>query len=150
MNTFDIKGVQIHDYSVDAVAGELRERDQLAVEYNDSGDPRWKLLEDRVWQDGKWVPQAMAADEEVNTQKLDDMKFALGDLKIVDVNRKPTGLSSNLRDAGTLRKDQRSFNSLMQRGFYLVRLQGREELLSSEGEFRVTMKDGVVYVLRFG
>lgn len=150
LSTFDIKGIQIHDYSVDALAGELRERDQLALEYNDSGDPRWKLLEDRVWQNGKWVPQTMAADEELNTQKLDDMKYALGDLKIVDVNRKPAGLSGNLRDAGTLRKDQRSVSSLMQRGFYLVRMQNREELLSSEGEFRVAMKDGVVYVLRFG
>jgi len=150
MNTFDMKGVQIHDYSVDALAGEMRERDQLALEYNDSGDPHWKLAQDRVWQEGKWVPQTMAADEEINTQKLDDMKSALGDLKIVDVNRKPAGLSGNLRNSGTLRKDQRSINSLMQRGFYLVRMQDHEELLSSEGEIRAMMKDGVVYVLRFG
>ena len=35
----------------------------------------------------------MAADEELDTKKLDDLKFALDDLKIVDVNRKPGGLS---------------------------------------------------------
>jgi hypothetical protein len=152
MSTFDIKGVQVFDYSVDAVQGRLLQRGQLALEYNDSGDPRWKLAEDKVFQerDGKWITQSMAADEELNTQKLDDMKSALGDLKIVDVNRKPAGLSGNLRDAGNVRKDQKSVNSLAQRGFYLARVEGREELLSSEGEIRVVMKDGVVYILRFG
>jgi hypothetical protein len=152
MNTFDIKGTQIYDYSVDAVQGRLLQRGQIALEYNDTGDPKWKILEDKIFQerDGKWAPQAMAADEEVNTQKLDDMKFALGDLKIVDVNRKPAGLSGNLRNAGEVRKDRRSVDSLAQRGFYVARVEGREELLSSEGEVRVVMKDGVAYVLRFG
>ncbi len=152
MNAFDIKGVQIFDYSVDAVQGRLLQRGQLALEYSDSGDPRWKLVEDKIFQerDGKWIAQSMAADEELNTQKLDDAKSALGDLKIVDVNRKPAGLSGNLRDAGNVRKDQKSVNSLAQRGFYLARLEGREELLSSEGEIRAVMKDGVAYVLRFG
>jgi hypothetical protein len=150
MSTWEIKGIQIHDYSVDAVAGTMLQRGQMALEYNDSGDPRWKFVEDKIFRDGKWVPQSMAPDEEVNTQKLDDMKFALGDLKIVDVNRKPASLTGNLRDSGTLRKDRRSVESLAQRGFYLVRMQGYEELLSSEGEIRAVMKDGVVYVLRFG
>ena len=124
MNTFDIKGTQIYDYSVDAVQGRLLQRGQIALEYNDTGDPKWKILEDKIFQerDGKWAPQAMAADEEVNTQKLDDMKFALGDLKIVDVNRKPAGLSGNLRNAGEVRKDRRSVDSLAQRGFYVARV----------------------------
>lgn len=152
ISTWDIKGVQIYDYSVDAVQGQLIQRGQIALEYNDSGDPRWKLIEDKVFEqrDGKWVPQVMAPDEELNTQKLDDMKYALGDLKIVDVQRKPAGLSANLRNAGEVRKDRRSIESLAQRGFYVARVEGREELLSSEGEIRVVMKDGVAYVLRFG
>ena len=150
MSTWEIKGIQVHDYSVDAVAGTMLQRGQMALEYNDSGDPKWKFIEDKVFQNGKWVPQSMAPDEELNTQKLDDMKFALGDLKIVDVNRKPTSLTGKLRDSGTLRKDRASVESLARRGFYLVRMQGYEELLSSEGEIRAVMKDGVVYVLRFG
>ena len=152
ISTWDIKGVQIYDYSVDAVQGQLLQRGQIALEYNDSGDPRWKILEDKVYQqrDGQWVSQTMAPDEELNTQKLDDMKYALGDLKIVDVQRKPAGLSANLRNAGEVRKDRRSVESLAQRGFYVARVEGREELLSSEGEIRVIMKDGVAYVLRFG
>ncbi len=152
ISTWDIKGVQIYDYSVDAVQGQLIQRGQIALEYNDSGDPRWKMLEDKVFQprDGQWVSQGMAPDEELNTQKLDDMKYALGDLKIVDVQRKPPGLSANLRNAGEVRKDRRSVDSLAQRGFYVARVEGREELLSSEGEIRVVMKDGVAYVLRFG
>ena len=43
----------------------------------------------------------MAADEELNTAKLDDMKFALDDLKIVDVSRKPAGLSADLKAAAS-------------------------------------------------
>ena len=152
ISTWDIKGVQIYDYSVDAVQGQLLQRGQIALEYNDSGDPRWKMIEDKVFQPqtGQWVPQSMAPDEELNTQKLDDMKYALGDLKIVDVRRKPAGLSANLRNAGEVRKDRRSVESLAQRGFYVARVEGREELLSSEGEIRVVMKDGVAYILRFG
>jgi hypothetical protein len=150
MSTWEIKGIQVHDYSVDAVAGTMLQRGQMALEYNDSGDPKWKFIEDKIFENNKWVPQSMAPDEELNTQKLDDMKFNLGDLKIVDVNRKPASLTGNLRDSGTLRKDRKSAESLAQRGFYLVRMQGYEELLSSEGEIRAVMKDGVVYVLRFG
>ena len=41
----------------------------------------------------------MAADEELNTAKLDELKTALDDLKIVDVSRKPAGLSADLKAA---------------------------------------------------
>jgi len=150
LNTWDIKGVQIFDYSLDIVNGTILQRGQMALEYS-SDDSKWKLLEDRAFDNGKWVPLSMAPDEELNTQKLDDLKYALGDLKIVDVARKPAGLSANLRDTGALKKDRRSLESLMQRGFYPARTEGgTEELLSTEGEIRVAMKDGVVYLLRFG
>lgn len=150
LNTWDIKGVQIFDYSLDIVNGTILHRGQMALEYS-SDDSKWKLVEDRAFDNGKWVPLSMAPDEELNTQKLDDLKYALGDLKIVDVARKPAGLSANLRDTGALKKDRRSLESLMQRGFYPARTEGgSEELLSTEGEIRVAMKDGVMYLLRFG
>ncbi|MEM8865991.1 MAG: hypothetical protein AAGF31_10655, partial [Planctomycetota bacterium] len=48
-------------------------------------------------------------------------------------------------------KDQSSLQSLVQRGFAPTRNDAGElDLLSSEGEVIVTMKDGVEYVLRFG
>ena len=41
----------------------------------------------------------MSADEELNAAKLDELKTALDDLKIVDVSRKPAGLSADLKAA---------------------------------------------------
>jgi len=150
LSTFDVKGAQIYDYSLDIVNASIVQRGQMALEYS-SDDSKWKLAEDKAFQSGKWIDQKLADDEELNTQKLDDMKYALGDLKIVDVSRKPAALSANLRDAGTLKKDRASLESLMQRGFFPVKTErGTEELLSTEGEVRVVMKDGVVYLLRFG
>ena len=44
-----------------------------------------------------WVAGKLAADEELNIAKLDEMKTALDNLKIVDVRRKPAGLSADLK-----------------------------------------------------
>jgi len=71
-------------------------------------------------------------------------------LKIVDVNRKPAGLSADLKSSGNLKLDQESADSLGDRGFHLVPAQGGYVLLSDQGEIHVGMKDGVEYILRFG
>lgn len=153
LNAFDIKQLQVNDYSIDVLARRMTQRGQLALDYNDTGDPRWKLTEDKVFQNKKWVDGKLADDEELNTTTLDEMKTALDDLKIVDVARKPSGLSANLRAAGELYNDNETIGSLAEKGFYVVPVQGNDnayELLSNDGEVRVLMKDGVQYVLRFG
>jgi hypothetical protein len=78
------------------------------------------------------------------------MKNALADLKIVDVNRKPAGLSGDLKLTGKVMLDQESIRSLGERGFYPVQGEGGMVLLSNQGQINVGMKDGVEYVLRFG
>ena len=66
-------------------------------------------------------------------------------MKIVDVQRKPEGLSQELRaEEGLL--DEAARRSLAARGFYLV----EQGLFSNQGEVVVSLKDGVEYVLRFG
>jgi hypothetical protein len=158
INSFDIKKVDAHDHSVDVMRGALYQRGDTAVEYNDSGEPKWKLIEDKKFaplkdrpDEGQWVAVKMPADQELNSAKLDELKTALDDLKIVDVSRKPAGLSSDLKAAADFKNHRDSVESLAQKGFFAAELtKGQVELFSNEGEIRVTMKDGVEYVLRFG
>ncbi len=147
LNTWDVKRVTINDYSFDALTSALDPRSRMTLEYDDK-DSKWKLTEDQTFalEERRWVDVPMAEDEELNTTKLNDMKYALDDLKIVDVARKPAGLSANLKDTGPVTLDARDQESLERRGFHIR--QG--QLYSSEGEVVILMKDGVQYRLRFG
>ncbi len=89
----------------------------------------------------------LAADEELASGRLNDLRNALGDLKIVDVARKPAGLSGELRAETKFTEDREAVMSLAQRGFYPF---ASGDILSSNGETVVGMRDGVEYLLRFG
>ena len=89
--------------------------------------------------------------EELNKQKLDDLRNALGDLKIVDVRRKPEGLGNSLRiSADKLPAEQQ--RDLQDLGFYPYSGCRRQalEIFGANGEVIIDTKDGVEYVLRFG
>jgi len=58
-----------------------------------------KLVGDVEKQTAKWAPIKMSDKEELGTPKLDELINALGDLKIVDISRKPAGLSADLKTA---------------------------------------------------
>jgi len=150
LNAWDVKQVQIRDHSVDELNMELIQRGQTTLEYDDAAETKWKLAKDEKFQEGKWVPLKMAPDEELNTEKLDAMKNALDDLEIVDVSRKPAGLSGDLKAETDFMNNQQAVQSLARNGFYVARVGKRVELFSNEGEIRCLMKDGVEYVLRFG
>ncbi|MHC4180198.1 MAG: DUF4340 domain-containing protein, partial [Planctomycetota bacterium] len=147
LSSWDIRRVEIQDYTFDVVDDRpaLEWKGQMTLEHDDTGDPKWKLAEDLVLDTEKGrVPAEMAEDEELDADKLDDLSSALDDLKIVDVQRKPAGLSADLRVAGTMTADLETRLSLQLRGFYLVPVQERYlQLLSNQGETRVVMKDGV-------
>lgn len=157
LNAWDIKNIAIQDYSFDIrptpdglIEPRMDQRAVIRLEHNDTGDPRWKLVEAVLVQDGKPTRPQLAPDEELNTKKLDDLKYAVDDLKIVDVAKKPPVLSGSLRATGKMKLDRNAVLSLADRGFYLVQTEQGMELFSSEGEIRVTTKDGVQYILRFG
>ncbi len=158
INTMDLKRLWIRDHSVDQLNAALIQRGEMIVEYNDAGEPKWKLIEDKKFTankekpgEGQWTPVKMADDEELNTAKLDELKTALDDLKIVDVARKPAGLSADLKAAADFSSQRDAVESLARKGFFVAELaKGQVELFSNEGEIRVVMKDGVEYVLRFG
>jgi hypothetical protein len=151
LDAFDISRIFIQDYSIDEAQGTLLQRGEMSLGYEDTGEARWKMLSDREFsKEGKWVPVAMTADEELNTQNLDALKSALDDLKIADVARKPAGLSADLAADKSFLDNRDAIMSLMQRGFYLAKAGDKTAIYSNEGEVRCLMKDGVEYVLRFG
>lgn len=159
ISSFDVSRLWIHDYAVKVIRDRLAivQRGELELEHNDAGEVKWKMLEDRKFVEdrgpkgGQWKPVKMAAGEELDAAKLDDMLTKLDELKIVDVSRKPKGLSAELKasaDFGT--KSEASLDALADKGFYIGELDKKVGLFSNEGEIRVGGKDGVEYVLRFG
>ncbi|MBU4272095.1 MAG: DUF4340 domain-containing protein [Planctomycetes bacterium] len=150
IETWDMRRLWFRDYSVDELNTALIQRGDVRIAYDDDGQQHWKLIEDRKYEAGKWIPTKLADDEELNVAKLDEMRIALDDLKIVDVSPKPAGLSADLKAAADFANQREAVESLARRGFFVARLENRVELFSNEGEVRVTMKDGVEYVLRFG
>jgi hypothetical protein len=158
LDPWDITGVTLKDYTFDVVTDPLgRPVDQryeqsstMELAFNDK-DSKWSLNKLVKFEDKK--PQAieMAADEELNSVRLNEMKTALDDLKIVDVEPKPAGMSANLKANKTI-FNKETVQSLVDQGFYPVPVEegGQPEILSSDGEVLVAMKDGVEYTLRFG
>jgi Domain of unknown function (DUF4340) len=154
LNAFDVRNVELNDYttadnlSADGIKLQVKKRSRAKLAYDDTKS-NWNLVEMAEFDDkGEPVPIELADDEELNSEKLNTMKTALDDLKIVDVQRKPKGLSQDLKASDDLVKDNEAALSLVQRGFFPV---GQDrEIYSSEGEATCTTKDGVRYVLRFG
>jgi hypothetical protein len=127
-----IKEVFIEDYSIDELNGRVNVADHLKLSYEQAGDT--------------WTLEGLAADETISKPRVDEMKAALDDLKIVDVHRKPAGLSAQLQSDKGLTLDPVAQGSLQTRGYFVV----GGQLLSNEGETFVKMSDGVEYSLRFG
>ena len=151
LSSWDIKRIQIHDYSIDELRGLLNMRRRIVLGYDNSGDPKWTMTSDQIFGQEGWVEApTMADDEELDTDQLDGMTKSLDDLKIVDVRRKPEGLSADLKAGDAFGSDPEAAASLESRGFYKAKLGDQIELFSNEGEIRCLMKDGVKYVLRFG
>src|SRR5262249_10077368 len=88
----------------------------------------------------------LAEGEELNTDKVNDLKTALDDLKIVDVQRKPPGLSRDLKTEEGIAIDAPTLLSLQSRGFFIV----EGQLWSNEGDVVANTKDGVDFIPRFG
>lgn len=119
----------------------------IELAYDDK-EAKWSLVGLTDFGKGnKPEKKELAAGEELAATKLNDLRNGLGDLKIVDVVRKPAGLSTELKADKKFTDDDEAVMSLAQRGFFPVE---SGEVLSSSGETVVGMKDGVEYLLRFG
>lgn len=158
LNSFDVENVELKDYSMLTNRGldglprleKFDERFDATVTFN-SSEGKWELKKLVEFPGGQAREVKLLDSEELNSQKLNDLKTALDDLKIVGVVRKPAGLGGDLKAGNEFMEDNESLLSLMDRGFFPVAIAGGpRELRAANGEVQVTMKDGVKYVLRFG
>ncbi len=158
LSAIDIAQVRIQDYTAELIQQGL----QVGINWDRRSDMTFEYDDE----DSKWLPEKLQSfspevrdfedfelseGETLNGETLDALKSALDDLLIVDVEKKPAGLSANLSAGDDFLKDPQAQMSLVQRGFAPAPMpNGKTEILSSEGEVTATLKSGVEYVLRFG
>jgi hypothetical protein len=155
LNSWDIHQLELKDYSFNVAAtlsGPMTDYDQRLEMTVTDDNGKWKLDELLVAQNDQLQPTELQEDEELNSEKLNELKNALDGLEIVNVERKPAQLGADLRAEESLFNDRAGLQSLFERGFYPVQLppDGHVEMLSADGEVLVRTKDGVEYILRFG
>ena len=131
-------------------------RERMHLVYDDD-ESKWQAETLETYNKGAKTYEVFTLEEnqELNEDSLRELKNALDDLEIVDVERKPDGLSSDLSAGDDFMNNNEALRSLARRGFLPVAADPADPtkglmLLSSEGEIVVTLKDGVEYVLRFG
>jgi len=152
LSPWDVRKVVLDDYKLEAVdqGGQIGveqvRKDRIELAYEDR-EAKWNLVALDSFASGKPEPQQLGENEELASARLNELRNALGDLKIVDVVRKPAGLSAELKAEESFTGDREAIRSLQQRGFLPLR---SGEILSTDGETIVGMRDGVEYVLRFG
>jgi len=155
LSPWDVRRVVIDDsscsFGIDEATGRplvSQERRGLFDLAYDDKDASWSAVKLESFDKANKPSEApLGADEELASAKLNALRDALGDLKIIDVARKPSGLSGELKAEKTFNDDREAVMSLAQRGFYPF---PTGDILSSNGETVVGMKDGVEYLLRFG
>ena len=155
ISPWDVRRLTLDDssctFGVDEASGRptisLDRKSRAELGYDDK-DAAWSLIK-LVGFDDKNQPkdEKLAEGEELASGRLNDLRNALGDLKIIDVVRKPSGLSADLKAEESFAGDREAVMSLAQRGFFAIQ---KGDLVSSNGETIVGMKDGVEYLLRFG
>jgi hypothetical protein len=157
LNPLDIRELQLNDYSivegVDPNGRRVRgiePHSNMKLSY-DEEKSKWSIDEFKEFKAGGTdaVEAKLTADEELNTDKLNGLKSALGDLKIIDVQRKPAGLAQDLKAGDELTRNRDALVNLAERGFFVPQ-GGQTDLYSSEGEVVTYLKDGIEYTLRFG
>ena len=101
LSPWDVRRIGLDDYALVAVeAGgrigvQLDRKNRLDLAYDDK-NAKWSMLKLVSYtKDGEPKEEQLGADEELAAAKLNDLRNALGDLKIVDVARKPAGLSAD-------------------------------------------------------
>lgn len=163
LSPMDIRRVNLEDYSAEMqivmtnqgieprVA--LDKRGKLVLTY-DSAESKWKAEELQKFDMSKkeFVAEPMAEDEEIDEDTMRELRNGLDDLLLVDVERKPDGLSSDLKASSDFLNNREAIESLQTRGFIPIGRgqDGEAEIISSEGETICTLENGVEYVLRFG
>ena len=156
LKPWDITEVKLRDYKVAELFSPDQQYDpkiehhaDIDLAFEDTSS-KWDLKKLLDYKDNKPKEVKLKDDQELNSTPLNDMKNALGGLKIVNVTHKPERLSADLKAARDF-VNQEAFEDLVRRGFPLLPVGERQvEIGSNDGEVTVGLKDGVEYVLRFG
>lgn len=161
LNPFDIREIDINDYAIREVQtsrgiglGQVKSS-EMKLTYDDAKS-QWSLADSVVYnEEGEPQSEQLGETEELDSQKLNDLRTALDDLKIVDVEHKPKGLSGDLTISEELLSDQSALENLSRslavRGFYPAGVDDKQiAIISKDGEVITKLKDGVDYVVRFG
>lgn len=162
LDSFDVRRVEIDDYTVphevrNSERGiqirpdveNLKRRLRAVIDWDDTGG-QWSLKSLTTYQGTRPIPTSLGELEELNSEKLNDLKQTLSSLKIVNVRRKPEGLGADLKAGRDFLNKRESLISLQTVGFYPWPIGNQLELFAENGELVVATKDGVEYLLRFG
>jgi hypothetical protein len=167
MKAWDLEQVEVKDYSAEmqvvmgpqgrpSIGVAWDPHSDMTLGYNEK-DAKWtpiklKKFDPKKGENGDYVEFTLTEDEELNSETLNSLKGALDDLKIVDVKRKPQGMSKDLKAGNDFMENREALQDLISKGFAATAPQegGPREIISSYGEVIATLKNGAEYVLRFG
>lgn len=128
VSPFDLRRVEINRYTINERLRRIENRQKTTLTYADN---KWSF-----------------SGREPNSDTTGDLTSALDNLRIVDVQPKPEGLSEDLKARDGIQPTMENFRSLQGKGFFPNPYTG--QILANEGELTVDSKDGLRYVLRFG
>jgi hypothetical protein len=159
INPFDIRRIEIKDYTAElmptsqGIGVKWDRRSEMTLDY-DATDSKWSGESLKQFDKGteSYVDYKLTSDEEIDQETLNKLRDSLDDLLLVDVERKPEGLSADLKAGEDFVKDNEAALDLMGRGFAPIGSKDGSsvDILSTEGEVVTSLQDGVEYVLRFG
>lgn len=161
LDTFALRRVFINDYSADLSIGMsggrlvpqiVRDRRSEITLARPKDDAPWEIATMKKFDPAQksMIDDVIGPDEEIDQDKIKSLVNGLDDLLIVDVAKKPAGLSGELKAGGDFLNNDEARQDLAQKGFIPVAFETGADILSSEGEVVATLNDGVEYVLRFG
>ena len=152
--SLDIRSVLLKDYALIPTSQgrlQMQMKSDINLGWN-TEESAWALESMIQYKENEPSEMALLDDEELNSQTLNDLKFALDDLEIESVKKKPEGLGADLGVDSSLASNVEGLRSLQELGFFPVQNQQGDgiELLSANGEMHVSLQTGVKYVIRFG
>jgi hypothetical protein len=165
ISSFDLQAVRMQDYTTEEVEtpqGEIAMAPLFHSYFKVKYDPmtlgeKWRLeiLQRFDPATGQRVDVMLAPEEILNESKLEEMRLAFDDLKIIDVLRKPESIASAQRANDVFVTSSDDIRVLYNVGFITdlrqtVDGQMAVRLYSRQGEAFIEMQDGIVYHLMFG
>jgi len=164
ISSFDLKSIRMQDYSTDVVETEQgltvapTFHSYYKVGYNAMGlGDKWQLdiLQRADAATGQRVAVTLSPEEMLNEEKLEEMRQAFDDLKIIDVLRKPETIASAQRAGEHFIKTLDDIEILQNVGYMMHARETADggtafQLYSRQGGVSIEMNDGIVYNLMFG